>query len=238
MDRTNKEAATSYHVYAKGRGYVWLMAALYIPVFIAFWFVATLLDDKPEWVLSVVGLVMIIGAYFLVAYLARCYTHQPTRIRFDDEHLHVDTFSRDLQTQTASNHYVLADMDREKNIVITEEGIQLTFKNADVVRIAPSGWQRKDDDFTAFIEDFRTHVKTHNPSSHKAMIATERYFFSGWRGQVLSFLAVGGLLTGIGLLLLAIFGEKPLSFDLIKAPVTLIFLSLVYLARYYWDNDD
>lgn len=236
---SDSETAKTYHLYTNGSWYVPVLLALYLPSFIGFWFVGGMLEGLNPWLFNGLALVMIVVNYLVASYLARKLTHQPLRVRFDDEQVTVDTFSRDLKTLKQSASCQLQDIANFQDAVLTEEQFRLKLRNGEVFRITPSGWNRENDDFEALVKDFKAHVLALNPDGSKEVIAYERYWFTGWRGKTLYVLSAGGLLGGIGLLITGLIGAESFSLSLIKLPAGMIIFSLLYLSQYHeWGGGD
>lgn len=238
MTTSPVESPKSYHTYTSGPWYFPLFLILYLPSFIGFWILTDYIGDMNEWVIKGIAIAMIILTYPFAQYIARKYTNRPMRIRFDDEQITVDTFSRDLQTLQNSRSCQLRDIQSFEDTVLTDEKFQLKLKNGNIFLIQPSGWRSKDDDFKALLKDFKAHVKKLNPDGSKETISYERSWLSGWVGKTLLSLSVGGIFGSIALFILGWIKADGFELSLIKLPAMMLIFSLLYISQYYRGGDE
>lgn len=238
MEATKPEQK-SYHIFTAGVWYIPLLLVLYLPSFIGFWFVADMMEGMDEWMIKATAIIMLILTYPIAHYIARKYTQRPLRIRFDDQEIRVDTFSRDLQTLEKSAVCQLNDIANFEDTDLTDNKFQLELTNGEVFRIQPvTRWWGSDEEFEALVRDFKAHVKTLNPDGTKSTIAYRRKWFTGTIGKVLLFLAVGGVLASVGLFIAGWLKQGGFNWDLVKLPLFMLIFSLGYIINYYSDRDN
>ena len=101
----------SYYFYAHSYWYYPIFLVVYFPPLILL--VIYLNDLERDFGGSVMAYILLgttIVHYYITRYIARKYSYYPTRVRFDDKKITVDTFSKDLKVLKKSSRYNLQDI--------------------------------------------------------------------------------------------------------------------------------
>ena len=220
----------NYYLYAFRSGFYPMFLFLYLtPIIIGLIYLSSEEQSSEPLAIYFFGFAIIVN-FFIAKYLAHRYNHYPIRIRFNDQKINIDIFTRDLNTIKESLDYDLDDLSHFYNLGLSNQKFKLLFKRGRNFKICKSQWRGKDNDFDELVEDFRTHLKTLKVLGKEHKI--EYYsFYTGHWATLLGVLSLVGLLVGFGLLISLPFSDD-FNWIQLKLPIGIIVASLIYIIRY------
>lgn len=236
MEKETK--SKSYHLYAHSYWYYPIFLVVYIVPIIL---IAIYLNDIEKYfgesVIPYIFFGIIIIHYYSAGYIARKYSHQPVRVRFDDEKITVDTFSKDLGTLKKSASCNLQEIVSFKDFNFNSSQFKLLLKNGETFALYESGWKLKESDFDDLVKDFKIHIQLLNPKNTSNIVKYDN-FYTSKLGKVLLVLSLGVFLGGIGLLIYVSFFVDEFKVSTLKLPAFMVIGSLVYIGGYFGEGEE